>query len=93
VKKVWLKQQTAEQEPEPAGECKAYAASRTAGAGGFIVGFDSDTPSIFQRQIEFIQRSGIVTAMVGLLNAPPGTRLYERMREEGRLIAQCLETT
>jgi radical SAM superfamily enzyme YgiQ (UPF0313 family) len=54
--------------------------------GGFIVGFDSDTPSIFQRQIDFIQRSGIVTAMVGLLNAPPGTRLYERMRKEGRLI-------
>ena len=54
--------------------------------GGFIVGFDSDTPSIFQRQIEFIQRSGIVTAMVGLLNAPPGTRLYERMKNEGRLI-------
>jgi radical SAM superfamily enzyme YgiQ (UPF0313 family) len=54
--------------------------------GGFIVGFDSDTPSIFQRQIDFIQKSGIVTAMVGLLNAPPGTRLYERMRKEGRLI-------
>ena len=54
--------------------------------GGFIVGFDSDTPSIFERQIEFIQQSGIVTAMVGLLNAPPGTRLYKRMREEGRLI-------
>ena len=54
--------------------------------GGFIVGFDSDTPSIFQRQIQFIQESGIVTAMVGLLNAPPGTRLYERMKEEGRLI-------
>ncbi|MBW1887674.1 MAG: B12-binding domain-containing radical SAM protein [Deltaproteobacteria bacterium] len=54
--------------------------------GGFIVGFDSDTPSIFQRQIEFIQKSGIVTAMVGLLQAPPGTRLYERMRKEGRLI-------
>lgn len=54
--------------------------------GGFIVGFDSDTPSIFQRQVEFIQKSGIVTAMVGLLNAPPGTRLYERMRQEGRLI-------
>ena len=54
--------------------------------GGFIVGFDNDTPSIFQRQIEFIQKSGIVTAMVGMLNAPPGTRLHERMMNEGRLI-------
>jgi radical SAM superfamily enzyme YgiQ (UPF0313 family) len=54
--------------------------------GGFIVGFDSDTPSIFKRQIDFIQKSGIVTAMVGLLNAPPGTRLYKKMSEEGRLI-------
>jgi len=53
--------------------------------GGFIVGFDSDTPSIFQRQIDFIQRSGIVTAMVGLLQAPPGTQLYERLKREGRL--------
>jgi len=53
--------------------------------GGFIVGFDSDTPSIFQRQIEFIQKSGIVTAMVGILNAPPGTGLFERMKKEGRL--------
>jgi radical SAM superfamily enzyme YgiQ (UPF0313 family) len=53
---------------------------------GFIVGFDRDTPSIFRRQIEFIQQSGIVTAMVGLLQAPPGTRLYERMKQEGRLL-------
>lgn len=55
--------------------------------GGFIVGFDSDTPSIFQRQIDFIQKSGVVTAMVGLLQAPPGTRLYERMKREGRLVS------
>ncbi|MBW1740933.1 MAG: B12-binding domain-containing radical SAM protein [Deltaproteobacteria bacterium] len=54
--------------------------------GGFIVGFDSDTRSIFQRQIDFIQKSGIVTAMVGLLQAPAGTRLYERLKQEGRLL-------
>ena len=54
--------------------------------GGFIVGFDSDTPSIFQRQIDFIQKSRIVTAMVGLLQAPPGTRSYDRLKLEGRLI-------
>ncbi|CAG1770238.1 partial Hopanoid C-2 methylase, partial [uncultured bacterium] len=53
---------------------------------GFIVGFDSDTASIFQRQIDFIQKSGIVTAMVGLLQAPPGTQLYERLKQEGRLL-------
>jgi radical SAM superfamily enzyme YgiQ (UPF0313 family) len=53
---------------------------------GFIVGFDSDTPSIFQRQIDFIQKSGIVTAMVGLLQAPPGTQLYARLKREGRLL-------
>jgi radical SAM superfamily enzyme YgiQ (UPF0313 family) len=54
--------------------------------GGFIIGFDNDPPSIFQQQIDFIQKSGIVTAMVGLLQAPPGTRLHERMHKEGRLV-------
>ena len=54
--------------------------------GGFIVGFDNDPLSIFQQQIDFIQKSGIVTAMVGLLQAPLGTRLYERMKQEGRLV-------
>ena len=53
--------------------------------GGFIVGFDSDGPGIFQEQVDFIQRSGIVMAMVGLLQAPVGTRLYERLKAEGRI--------
>ena len=55
-------------------------------SGGFIVGFDNDTHDIFQRQIDFIQKSGIITAMVGLLNAPSNTRLYERLSNEGRII-------
>ncbi len=54
--------------------------------GGFIVGFDNDSQSIFRRQIDFIQNSGIVTAMVGLLQAPAGTKLYERLKQEGRLL-------
>jgi len=54
--------------------------------GGFIVGFDNDPPSIFRNQISFIQKSGIVTAMVGLLNAPKGTRLYQRLKQENRLL-------
>ena len=54
--------------------------------GGFIVGFDNDPLSIFKSQISFIQNSGIVTAMVGLLNAPQGTRLYHRLQKEHRLL-------
>jgi radical SAM superfamily enzyme YgiQ (UPF0313 family) len=53
--------------------------------GGFIVGFDSDTANIFQRQIQFIQKTGIVQAMVGLLNAAPHTQLWHRLNTEGRL--------
>ncbi len=53
---------------------------------GFIVGFDSDLPTIFQRQIDFIQKSGIVTAMVGLLQAIPDTKLYKRLLSEGRIL-------
>jgi radical SAM superfamily enzyme YgiQ (UPF0313 family) len=55
--------------------------------GGFIVGFDSDPISIFQSQIDFIQQSGIVTAMVGMLVAPPGTKLWHRLKKENRLFA------
>lgn len=56
---------------------------------GFIVGFDSDKPSIFERQIQLIQKSGIVTAMVGILVAPRGTKLYHRLKEEGRLLKEA----
>lgn len=57
--------------------------------GGFIVGFDSDTLAIFRRQFEFIQDSGIVTAMVGVLSALPGTKLYARLEREGRLLGSA----
>lgn len=55
---------------------------------GFIVGFDNDPSTIFKTQINFIQKSGIVTAMVGLLNAPRGTRLYQRLKGENRLLKE-----
>lgn len=58
-------------------------------SGGFIVGFDSDTSNVFQRQIDFIQNSGIVSAMVGLLNAPKNTKLYERLASENRLTVEA----
>ncbi len=53
--------------------------------GGFIVGFDCDTPQVFERMRRFIQKSGIATAMVGLLQAPAGTALYKRLAKEGRI--------
>jgi radical SAM superfamily enzyme YgiQ (UPF0313 family) len=53
--------------------------------GGFIVGFDNDRQDVFKRQFDFIQRSGVATAMVGLLQALPQTRLYQRLMREGRL--------
>jgi len=55
--------------------------------GGFILGFDSDTEDIFARQVEFIRQAAIPKAMVGLLNALPGTRLFQRLQQEGRLLA------
>jgi radical SAM superfamily enzyme YgiQ (UPF0313 family) len=53
---------------------------------GFIVGFDRDTPKSFEVQKRFIERSGIMVAMVGLLTALPKTPLFERLKREGRLI-------
>ncbi len=54
--------------------------------GGFIVGFDSDTPRIFEQQKRFIQEAGVATAMVGMLTALPGTRLFTRLTKEGRIV-------
>ncbi len=57
-------------------------------SGGFIVGFDSDTGDIFDRQIAFIKKSGIVQAMVGLLTVLPTTRLHKRLEAEGRAVSE-----
>ncbi|PIN79357.1 B12-binding domain-containing radical SAM protein [Candidatus Woesearchaeota archaeon CG10_big_fil_rev_8_21_14_0_10_34_8] len=56
--------------------------------GGFIVGFDNDTNSIFEKQIQFIQNAGIAVAMTGILTALPKTRLWDRLKKEQRLLAE-----
>ena len=58
--------------------------------GGFILGFDTDRADIFDRMVEFIEKSGIPIAMVGLLQAMPGTRLFQRLRKEGRILDEGL---
>ena len=55
--------------------------------GGFILGFDTDREDIFDRMVEFIQKSGIPVAVVGLLQAVPGTQLFRRLGKEGRILA------
>ncbi len=60
---------------------------------GFIVGFDSDDETIFERQLEFINRTGITWAMAGVLQAPPTTALYDRMKREGRLYEDSQATS
>jgi radical SAM superfamily enzyme YgiQ (UPF0313 family) len=54
--------------------------------GGFILGFDTDSEDIFDRMVDFIQKSGIPIAMVGLLQAMPGTQLFRRLWNEGRIL-------
>ena len=54
--------------------------------GGFILGFDTDGEDIFDRMVDFIQKSGIPIAMVGLLQAMPGTQLFRRLWKEGRIV-------
>ncbi len=52
---------------------------------GLIVGFDNDTPKIFETQKRFLKDSRIAHAMIGLLHAIPKTPLYDRLAKEGRL--------
>ena len=54
--------------------------------GGFILGFDTDREDVFDRMVEFIQKSAIPVAMVGLLQAMPGTQLFRRLWNEGRIL-------
>ena len=53
---------------------------------GMIVGFDHDDPAIFQEHFDFIMASNISWAMTGILQAVPKTPLYERLKQENRLV-------
>jgi uncharacterized protein YukE len=53
--------------------------------GGFVIGSDGEKPEVFDRLFEFIQRTGIVIPMPGLLTAAKHTPLYKELEEAGRL--------
>jgi radical SAM superfamily enzyme YgiQ (UPF0313 family) len=53
---------------------------------GLIVGFDEDEESIFDRQFEFLQESYLTSFGINMLKAPLGTRLWQRLMRERRVI-------
>jgi radical SAM superfamily enzyme YgiQ (UPF0313 family) len=54
--------------------------------GGFILGTDGDTRDIFDRTIDFIHETGIDGSQFTIMTPFPGTRLYDQMQKEGRLL-------
>jgi radical SAM superfamily enzyme YgiQ (UPF0313 family) len=53
---------------------------------GFIIGFDGEKSGAGNRIVEFVSRTGIPAAMMGMLQALPNTGLWHRLEKEGRLI-------
>jgi radical SAM superfamily enzyme YgiQ (UPF0313 family) len=53
---------------------------------GFIVGFDSDPPDVFDRHIQFIREASIPFCIINVLQALPKTQLERRLAAEGRLL-------
>lgn len=54
--------------------------------GCFILGLDSDTPDVFEEIAGFVRRTGLLESQVTVLTPFPGTRLYDRLKAEGRLL-------
>ena len=56
--------------------------------GSFVFGFDTDTPEVFDRTIEFVFKARLEVAYFSILTPYPGTRLYQRLEQEGRILSQ-----
>jgi len=54
--------------------------------GAFVFGSDGDRKDVFQRTTEFILDSKIDGTQLTILTPFPGTRLYNRLKQEGRLL-------
>jgi radical SAM superfamily enzyme YgiQ (UPF0313 family) len=53
--------------------------------GSFVFGLDEDTEAAFERTVDFCIESKITMALFALLTPYPGTKLYKRLKAEGRL--------
>ena len=56
--------------------------------GTFIIGFDGEEPGAGERIVEFVTRASLPLVQLGVLNAPLGTPLYRRLRNQGRIITK-----
>lgn len=54
--------------------------------GAFIYGMDSDTPEIMSRRTDYILNGGVDAVQATCLTPLPGTRLFRRLEDEGRLL-------
>ncbi len=54
----------------------------------FVFGYDYDDPSVFDEFLEFAERNRIEGAFLPILTPFPGTRIYERLKKEGRLLTE-----
>jgi radical SAM superfamily enzyme YgiQ (UPF0313 family) len=54
--------------------------------GSFVFGLDDDDPGVFDRTVDWAVRNGLTTATFHILTPYPGTRLFQQMESEGRLL-------
>jgi radical SAM superfamily enzyme YgiQ (UPF0313 family) len=55
---------------------------------GIVFGFDQDTPEIFEETVRFLEETGAQNATFNILTPYPGTPLYRRLEEEGRIVTR-----
>ena len=55
---------------------------------GVVFGFDHDTASVFDQTIDFLEATGVQNATFNILTPFPGTRLFQRLEDEGRILTR-----
>jgi radical SAM superfamily enzyme YgiQ (UPF0313 family) len=55
---------------------------------GIVFGFDNDTEAVFGETLDFLEATGVQNATFNILTPFPGTRLYERLEAEGRILTR-----